>query len=152
VPAMPAPPVRPAAPAPAPPVPDREHKILGPVNGATVPAAFTVQGSRQRPLPTGAHLWLFIKADIPNARWYPCWQGERIPRPDGVWDCSVTLGVPSGMRVELRAGTVDDPTHADLTRRLAPAGQPNKVSYPDQPPGYLPPSFIEEARVFVTRM
>ena len=147
--------IQPTAPAKVPPTataqPDRGHRILAPANGATVPADFTVQGVRQRPLPRGAHLWLFIRADIPNARWYPCFQGERVPRPDGVWECNVSLGVPPGMRVELRVGTVDEPTHADLTRSLAPEGQPNQVSYPDQRPGYLPPSFIEEARVIVTR-
>jgi serine/threonine-protein kinase len=144
--------VPPTAPSTAPPTPaSRENQILAPTNGATVPAEFTVRGARRRPLPVGAHLWLLIKADVPVARWYPCWQGERVPRPDGSWECSVTLGVPSGYRVELRVGVVDDTTNADLNRRLAPAGQPNRTLYPDQQPGYLPPSFVEEARVIVTR-
>jgi hypothetical protein len=110
-----------------------------------------VEGAQAQARPTGTHAWLFLKADVQQGRWYACHRGEITARPDGTWDCPVTLGAASNTRIELRVGVVDDATHADLLRRLPPRDRANRVLYPEQPPGYLPQGFLEEARLVVIR-
>ena len=116
-----------------------------------MPERFLVQGTQARARPAGTHVWLFVKADVPVARWFACQRGEILAQPNGTWECPIQLGSGPNTRIELRVGVVDDRVHADLARRVPPADRPNRVLYPDQPPGYLPPGFVEEARVIVIR-
>ena len=116
--------------------------VRSPPDGARVPSNVVVTGGQARPAPPGLHVWAFVKADVPDSRWYAWHRGEVVAGPDNTWAIDPFLGGPPGTRHELRLGTVDDAVHAELQTFL----QRN----PDQPLPHLPAGFVPEARITVT--
>jgi hypothetical protein len=117
-------------------------QIQFPADGAPVSPSAVIRGSQRRPTPPGRHLWAFVKAAVPDARWYAWHRGEILPGADNTWGIDLYLGGTTGTRHEVRIGTVDDARHAELSTFLA--------TYPDQPLPDLPADFIQEAQVTVT--
>ena len=123
-------------------------RILDPADGASVPERVLVRGSEIIPPPAGAHVWLFVRAEVPGAHWYPC-PHELEVSPDLTWECEIYFGGSAGIRHTLLVGVADDPTNAFLTGYIA--SNPNQPLYPERPEATLPPGFVEEARVVVVR-
>jgi hypothetical protein len=117
-------------------------QIQSPPDMAQVPPGAVVRGSQRRPTPPGRHLWAFVKAAVPDARWYAWHRGEILPGADNAWGIDLYLGGATGTRHEVRIGTVDDARHAELGTFLR--------EHPDQPLPDLPADFIQEAQVTVT--
>jgi hypothetical protein len=117
-------------------------QIQSPADGAQVPPSAVIRGNQRRPTPPGRHLWAFVKAVVPDARWYAWHRGEILPGVDNAWGIDLYLGGTTGTRHEVRIGTVDDARHAELSTVLA--------TYPDQPLPDLPADFVQEAQVTVT--
>lgn len=117
-------------------------EIQSPTDGAQVPSSAVVRGSQRQPTPPDLHVWAFVKADVPDARWYSWHRGEIVPGPDDTWAIDLYLGGTTGTRHEVRIGTVDDAHHAELSTFL--------MRQPDQPLPDLPAGFVQEAQVMVT--
>jgi hypothetical protein len=116
--------------------------IQSPAEMAQVPPGAVVRGNQRRPTPPGRHLWAFVKAAVPDARWYAWHRGEILAGADNTWGIDLYLGGTTGTRHEVRIGTVDDARHAELSTFLR--------DHPDQPLPDLPADFIQEAQVTVT--
>jgi S1-C subfamily serine protease len=124
-------------------------EIRAPTDGATVPEQLVVRGVQTAPAQRDAHIWLFVGADVPGSRWYPCPRGELVPGPSGAWECEVYLGGQPGTRHIILVGVADERAQRVLTEHLAT--RPGQPLFPDEPTASLPLGFIEEDRVAVVR-
>jgi hypothetical protein len=114
-----------------------------------VPERFVVRGVQTAPAQRDTHIWLFVGADVPGSRWYPCPQGELVPGSSGAWECEVHLGGPPGTRQVIIVGSADERAQRYLTQHLATS--PGQPLFPDEPSASLPLGFEEEDRVTVIR-
>ena len=117
-------------------------QIRAPVDGARVPESLVVGGVQEGPTPPDRHLWAFVKADVPGARWYPWHRGEIITDPDNTWAIDLYLGGTAGTRHEVQVGTVDDALHTALTTFMR--------DNPNEPLPNLPAGFVQDASITVT--
>jgi S1-C subfamily serine protease len=143
--------VRPT-PAPVPPTPSGPTRlglqITAPPNGARIPERVVIRGLQSVRTPPGTHVWLFVRAQVPGGRWYPC-PREIVAGPDLTWECEVYLGGPPEVRHVILAGVADEAAHAFLSRHLA--ANPNQPLYPEEQAPRLPNGFRGEAEVEVVR-
>ncbi|HYU18113.1 MAG TPA: sortase [Chloroflexota bacterium] len=116
--------------------------IVAPAAEALVPSRFVVEGWRARPIDSGLHVWLLVRARVDGGRWY-AYPEEIRPDPDGSWAAELELGGPPGVRHELRVGLVDARSHERLAGYVA--------DHPNEPLEDLPPGLHEAARLVVTR-
>ena len=115
--------------------------LTSPVDGDRVGSSVVVRGTQRAPTPSGRHVWVLVKADVYDARWYTWHRGEILAGPDGSWAVDLYLGGVPGVRHEILVGTVGNDTSSALAAYLA--------SNPGQPLSNLPDDLIPEARVTV---
>jgi hypothetical protein len=107
-----------------------------------------VRGTQANPTVAALHGWLFVAAQVPGSRWYPC-PHELLAGPDRTWSCEIVLGGPAGVRHTILVGTADAATSAMLTRYVAE--HPNQPVLPDAAEPSLPAGFMPEMRISVER-
>ena len=107
-----------------------------------MPERTTVRGQLVGDTWPSGHLWLAVRADVEGSRWYLFGQ-EIIPERDGRWGLDLDLGGPPNIGHEIRIGSVDEATHAELVRQVA--------ERPSDPLAELPEGFEPQAVVTVVR-
>ena len=115
--------------------------LTSPADGDRVGSSLVVRGTQRAPTPSDGHVWVFVKAEVYDARWYTWHRGEALAGPDGSWAIDLYLGGLPGVRHEIVVGTVGNDTNAALAAYLA--------SKPGQPLSGLPIDLNPEARVTV---
>ncbi|MCC6177153.1 MAG: sortase [Chloroflexi bacterium] len=112
----------PAAPTPTPGV--LAVRITDPRPDAQVPARLLVRGTLADPRATRGPLWLVVRANVSDGRWYALDRPLDV-RPDGSWQAEIVLGGPPNLRHEIRVGVADEAANATLLRHAREQqGQP----------------------------